>query len=250
MDFIDAHAHLSSAPDAAVAWLREMKELGIGQSVVVAGGTVTPEELSKQMLLGGSRNVDVDNAGLLRSCTASTGRLIPFYFANPHRGAQPYLEEGRRFRGLKIGPAVHGVPFTDERITALAAAAEGFGHPVYLHCLARPGFDVAALVDLARRFPRVPFILGHAGIGNCDFLAVSLIESSKNIFFETSGGFTSVIELAVKRLGAQRVLFGTERPLQSARAELHKAQCLSLTDAEWAGVMGGNMKNLLEGFHA
>src|SRR4051812_18473637 len=213
MAFIDSHAHLSSANEAARGWLREMDELGIARSIVVAGGTVTPEKLSEQIARGGALDTDVDNEGLWKVCETSRGRLIPFYLANPHRGARPYLEIGERFAGLKLGPAVHGMPFTDGRVRALVDAAEIFDHPVYLHCLAREGFDVESFVALARTKRGVTFILGHAGIGNCDFHAVALIEHEPNFLFETSGGFTSVVQSAIRRLGPERVLFGSERPL-------------------------------------
>lgn len=253
MRYFDSHCHLSNRNGAAEALVREMDSLGIAKTVVVGGGAITPDTLSRQIAVGGMSDVDIDNAALLAACLKSNGRLIPFYFANPHRGVLPYLAEGGAFRGLKLGPAVHGIALTDDRTRALVAAARDFHHPVYLHCLARPGFDVEALVQLAREFRDVTFILGHAGIGNCDLYAVSLVEKELNILFETSGGFTSVVTAACRRLGAHRVLFGSEYPLQSPRAEIEKNRCATetLTKEEIALVMGGNIATLIqEAFHA
>lgn len=249
MSIIDAHAHLTlrrdGSPDGSGALLATMDACGIERAVVVAGGTIAPAILSAQIENGGGSDIDVDNAAVLRACERASGRLLPFYFANPHRGDAEYAREGDAFFGLKLGPAVHGVTFDDPRTHALVARAESFGHAIYLHCLTHAGSRVADFVALAEAFPGVRFILGHAGVGNCDFAAVARIAPLANVWFEMSGGFSSVCKAAVKTLGAARVLFGTEYPLQDPRVELAKLTTLDLTPAEHALVTRGNVLRLL-----
>ncbi len=227
--------------------LQVMDTVGIARSAAIAGGSLSPEKLSEQITKGGGLDIDIDNAALAAECARSDGRLLPFFFANPHRGAEPYQSDGGRFYGLKLGPAVHGVPLRDPRTLSLVEVAQGWNHPVYLHCLARPGFEVSDLVELARQFPRVVFILGHAGVGNCDLYAVGQIRESRNIFFETSGGFSCVIESAYRQLGPERILFGTEYPLQHPRVEIEKALCLELDTPSFEAMMGGNFLRLIDG---
>jgi predicted TIM-barrel fold metal-dependent hydrolase len=242
---VDAHAHLGPASDALDRWMAVMDRLGIERAFMVAGGSVSPEVLARQINEGGGCDRDIDNARLLDQCAQRPTRLYPFFFANPHRGAGSYRDQGRNFFGLKLGPAVHGVPLRDERHLDLFAQAEYFGHAVYLHCLARPGFEVRDLVWCALRFPKVRFVLGHAGIGNCDFHAVTLIEKVQNVSFETSGGFSSVVQFAMKRLGAARVIFGSEYPLQAPEVELEKARVLELTSSERRRYLSVNALELL-----
>lgn len=242
---VDLHAHLGRAPDAIGALLAVMARHAIARTVVVAGGVIAPDRIAAQQALPRPLDLPVDNAAVLAGCGSSRGRLIPFYFANPHRGVEPYREEGAAFAGLKLGPVVHGVPLDDPRTAALCVQAGAFGHPVYLHCLAHRGFDVPALAALAGALPRVRFILGHAGIGTCDFGAIERIADLPNVHYETSGGFTSVVAAAIKRLGASRVLFGSEWPLQHPAAELAKLRCLDLSPATLAAVLGGNAARLL-----
>jgi predicted TIM-barrel fold metal-dependent hydrolase len=247
MAFIDSHAHLPLRPGAREALLTTMDRLGIGRTIVVAGGSVTPEKLSAQIALGGGTDVDIDNLALADACAPSGGRLVPFFFANPHRGAAAYRQQGSAFAGLKLGPAVHGIALSDPRTESLVQTARDLGHPVYLHCLARPGFTVDDLLPLAGRYPSVTFLLGHAGVGNCDLYAVQRIQPHRNIWLETSGGFTCVIEAAIRQLGADRVIFGSEYPLQNPRAEIEKAKCLAIDDSAFAALMGGNCRRLLGG---
>jgi len=46
-------------------------------------------------------------------------------------------------------------------------------------------------------------------------------------------------------LGASRILYGSEYPLQSAAAELRKVRELTLSDAEMEAITGGNIRRLL-----
>jgi len=246
MSIIDAHAHLAKGDDAARALLSTMDELDIERAVVVAGGTLPPSILAAQIEDGGGTDVDVDNAAVFGACERSGFRLLPFFFANPHRGEIDYARDGGAFFGLKLGPAVHGVRFDDPRTEALVAQAEELGHPIYLHCLSHPGFQVKDFVELARWFPRVRFILGHAGVGNCDFSAVERIAPHGNIWFEMSGGFSSVCRAAVRTLGVDRVIFGTEYPLQDPRVELAKLDTLGLDPAQRARIARHNILDLVD----
>lgn len=241
----DFHARLAPRPGAAARLLEVLDGCGIDCAAVAAGGTIDPRRLARQLVDGGHIEADADNAAVLAACEAADGRLVPFYFANPHRSARRYAEEGARFRGLEISPAVHGVPLTDPRVAALIELAEDFGHPVYIVCLARPGCGVADLVALARRFPNVAFVLGHSGIGNIDFHAIDLVAPVPTIAVETSGGYTSVLRDALERLGDERVLFGSEFPLQDPRVELAKYQAIELPPKQWQKVAWTNATRLL-----
>ena len=202
-------------------------------------------ELSRQLVTGEHVQADADNENVLAACASSGGRLVPVYFANPHRPVADYRERAGDFRGLEISPAVHGVPLGDDRVTGLVAAAADAGHSVYVVCLSRDGCQVADLVQLARRFPAVTFVLGHTGIGNIDYYAVELIAPEPNIVVETSGGYTTVLSAALDRLGPSRVVFGTEFPLQDPAVELAKYQALGLPDTAWRQVAWDNASRLV-----
>jgi predicted TIM-barrel fold metal-dependent hydrolase len=105
---------------------------------------------------------------------------------------------------------------------------------------------VPDLVELAGRFPPVAFVLGHAGIGNIDFHAINLIRHAPNILLETSGGYTCVTEAACDRLGAGRVVFGSEYPLQHPAVELAKFRALRTSPERWRCIAWDNAHRLLK----
>jgi predicted TIM-barrel fold metal-dependent hydrolase len=242
---LDFHVRLAPRPGAAERLLSTLDECGLDRAVVCAGGTIDLDRLSRQLILGGHVETDADNDAVLAACAGTDGRLVPFYFANPHRPASAYRERAAEFRGLEVSPAVHGVGLVDERIAELVGVAAQFRHPVYAVCLDRPGAGVADLVSLARRFREVDFVLGHCGIGNIDFHALTLIADEPNVVLETSGGYTCVAEAALNRLGAARVVFGSEYPLQHPTVELAKFRALRLAPEQWRQVAWDNAHRLL-----
>ncbi|WP_326686795.1 MULTISPECIES: amidohydrolase family protein [unclassified Streptomyces] len=241
----DAHAHLPGAEGATERLLEVMDSSGIARAVVVAGGAVDPDRLSRQIIEGGHVETDADNGAVLKGCARSGGRLVPFFFANPHRSGADYRAADERFSGLKLAPSVHGVGLLDARTTALVEEAGAKGHGVYLHCLQRPGFGVAELARLAGEFPAVTFVLGHGGVGDMDLYGIDLIRPRPNVLFETSGCFSVVVRAALDRLGSERVLLGTEYPLQHPAVELAKYRALNLSDEVWHRVTWQNTCRLI-----
>ena len=242
---MDFHVRLVPRPGARDRLLAVMDECGVERAVVCAGGTIDLDLLSRQLILGGHVETDADNDAVRIACEGTDGRLVPFFFANPYREPDWYKERAAEFRGLEISPAVHGIGLDDPRMEALAGIAAAAGHPVYTVCLDRPRAGVADLVNLARRIPEGSFVLGHSGIGNIDFYALALIEDEPNISLETSGGYSSVAEAALRRLGADRVVFGSEYPLQHPSVELAKLRALKLEPETWQRVAWDNAHRLL-----
>jgi predicted TIM-barrel fold metal-dependent hydrolase len=241
----DFHARLTPRPDAARRLLSTMDSCGIARAAVAAGGVIDLDRLSAQITEGGHSEADADNAAVLAACEASGGRLVPFHFANPHRGPDEYRRTADRFRGLELSPAVHGVGFDDPRVLDLVAVAARVGHPVYTVCLTRPGQGSADLVRLAETFPDVTFVFGHCGSIGIDTHAVGLIAPVANIVAETSGCLSVVARTALERLGPDRVVFGTEHPLQHPSVELAKLRALDLDPASWRQVAWHNAHRLL-----
>ncbi|WBB50417.1 amidohydrolase family protein [Verrucosispora sp. WMMA2044] len=242
---LDFHVRLAPRPGARERMLETLDGCGLDRAVVCAGGVIDLDRLSRQLILAGHVETDADNDAVLDACTGTDGRLVPFFFANPHRTPDTYRAAAADFRGLEISPAVHGVGLDDPRVVALVDVAASVNHSVYVVCLARPGAGVAELVTLARRFPDVCFVLGHSGIGNIDLYALTLIEDVPNIFLETSGGYTCVAEAALRRLGAERVVFGSEYPLQHPAVELAKFESLRLPPELWRRIAWDNAHRLL-----
>jgi predicted TIM-barrel fold metal-dependent hydrolase len=237
----DFHARL--LPGARL--LSTMDDVGIARAMVVAGGVVDVDTLARHIVDGGHVDTDADNDAVLAACAGSNGRLVPMYFGNPHRNVAEYRRVAPRFRGLELSPAVHGVRFDDPRLMAFVAVAAAHGHPVYTVCLGRPGTRPGDLVGLARQFPATTFVSGHCGFIGVDTFGIAEIAPQDNIVAETSGCFSVVARRAIDLLGPERVLFGTEYPLQHPGVELAKFAALGLAPSTWRQVAWRNAHRLL-----
>ncbi|MBL7259404.1 amidohydrolase family protein [Paractinoplanes lichenicola] len=245
MTVVDFHARLAPGDGEPGRLLAMMDQAGIDRAAVCAGGLLPLERLAEQLNDGGRTETAADNEGVREACERSGGRLLPFFFADPVRDVEAYGKRAFDFRGLEISPAVHGGRLDDERVAELVAVAGSAGHPVYVVTVAHPGGRPADLVRLAARFPRVTFVWGHCGHTGLDIAGLNALEGSHNVLAELSGSLTVTARLAVARLGAARVLFGTEYPLQQPEVELCKIDALGLDPAARAAVLGANACRVL-----
>jgi len=232
MTVFDFHARLGGGPGADGDLLRVMAGRGITRAVVSCGGLLDPVRLARQIAGGGRAEVWAGNDRLAARCADSGGRLLPFYFADPVREVAAYRAAAGEFRGLEISPAVHGFRLDDPCVAELAGTAAAAGHPVYVACLGRPGAGTSDLVRLARAVPDATFVWGHCGHTGLDLAGLEEIAEVPGILAETSGCFTMTARRAVALLGPDRVLFGTEYPLQEPAVELAKARALGLSESD------------------
>jgi predicted TIM-barrel fold metal-dependent hydrolase len=247
MDVLDFHLRLAPSPQALDALVACMDSSGIRRAVLCAGGLIGGETLSRQLRSGASTRVEPDNEGVARAADSNRERFRACWFGNPHAGIDSYRVEGGDFVGLELSPAVHGVPLSDARTDTFVEAAAEHGHWVYVVCINRAGCDVDAFVALATRFPSVTFVLGHLGYGNIDYYGMRLVAPASNVLVESSGGYSSVLCCAVRWLGADRVLFGSEYPLQAPLVELTKVASAGLSEDTVRAILCGNAERLMKG---
>lgn len=101
--------------------------------------------------------------------------------------------------------------------------------------------DVA---ELALRFPDVPIVCGHTG-GDWE-LGIRAVRPHKNILLEFSGSdpHSGAVELAVKELGADRVVWGGHIPSRSFATELSKVLDANISHEQRMLIFGGNLRRI------
>jgi len=192
-------------------------------------------------------SISFNNEAFLNCIGEYRNKLIPFYFCNPWDSTFEYQIIGSKFFGLKMAPTVHGNHFNDPQTIAYIKIAQQFQHPVYTHISHFRGQTIDDFIKLAKRFRKIKFILGHCGIGNLDFHSVDCLKPVPNAYLETSGGFFKVVDYAVKQLGAHRLLFGSEYPLQKQELEIQKIKLLDISEIDKMKILRLNAMFLLKG---
>ena len=102
------------------------------------------------------------------------------------------------------------------------------------------------VVEVARRHPDMPIICEHTG-GDWQ-RGVRAIQPQENVYAGISGGYSErgFVEMAVRELGAERVLYGSDGPGRSFSAQLGKVHGASISDAEKRLIFSENLERLLE----
>ena len=243
MEVIDSHAHVDEYEafgwfDPPEVLVELLDEAGIERAVVMTyadAPVLKPDALRY----------------LHDACKKYPGRLIPYARINPHAGnAADLLEDAIVDLGMK-GLKIHGESVTaaahHPSVVRLVKKAAAFDAPVLFHSgdesLSLP-WQFAALAEEA---PEAKIILAHMGGYHHTEDAIALCERYENLLLDTSAcPYPHRISEAIERLGAHRVLFGSDGPGCNPALELRKIERLGLPENERRLVLHDNIASLLE----
>ncbi|MEZ5354144.1 MAG: amidohydrolase family protein [Bryobacteraceae bacterium] len=211
--------------------------------------------------LGSLRETDPDpaqmrahNDYILRCVQHWAHRVYGFAYVNPNH-VDASLDEIRRC--IRDGPLV-GIKLwvarrcSDPALDPIVSAAAALKAVIFQHTWLKttgnlPGESSPIdMATLAARFPNVPMICGHTG-GNWEF-GIRAVRAYPNVSVDLAGsdptnGFT---EMAVRELGAGRVIYGSDsggRGMASQLAKLHGARVSAAAKDQ---IASGNLRRMLE----
>jgi hypothetical protein len=155
-------------------------------------------------------------------------------FASVHPRDTGWREKLRAFaragaRGLKLHPQMQRFFPDDPVALQIYEECERLGLPVIFHA-GRSGIEPQFLrpYALMRRyargieeFPRVQFLLGHAGARDVAD-AVALAKRHANVWLEITGQGVTQLDEILEEVGAERLLFGSDWPFYPLAATLAK----------------------------
>jgi predicted TIM-barrel fold metal-dependent hydrolase len=189
----------------------------------------------------------VANREVARIVSSHPDRFFGFAFVNAvnDRGRVQKLVrqavEEFGFVGIKLHR--YDAPINRE----ICEVARAFSLPVL--------YDVMGAVSvcelLAEEYPDVNFIIPHLGSFADDWRAqIALIDHlvrHSNIYTDTAGvrRFDILVQ-AVRRAGAQKILFGSDGPWLHPGVELAKVRALGLSKSDETLVLGDNFLGLIE----
>jgi predicted TIM-barrel fold metal-dependent hydrolase len=103
----------------------------------------------------------------------------------------------------------------------------------------------AELAALAARYPEQVFLCAHAG-GEWE-QGLRAVRDTPNVWIETSGfdATAGFIEMAVREIGEDRIVFGSHLPTRSLGTELTKVTAAEITEEAKSKILGANYRRLL-----
>jgi len=193
------------------------------------------------------------NDQVIRAIQRWPDRALGFAYLNPNHLAFSLQEFDRCVRD---GPMVAVKLWVAKRcsapeLDAIVERAEAMKAVILQHCWFKvngnlPGESTSLdLVKLALRHPKAMFIDAHTG-GDWE-LGIRAIQPVRNIatcvagFDPTSG----VVEMAVRELGASRVIFGSDGAGRSFASQLAKVIGAEIPDSARNMIFGENLRQML-----
>lgn len=246
----DLHCHLSGVPgltpeERLGQLLRYADRVGIERLCVYMGMKWSqdpkPEDFRRQ------------NDEVLRAIAKHPDRAFGFVTLNPKHVPESLAELERCVaNGPMVGVKLWVAKRCDgPEIDPLIARAAELKAVIFQHTWFKttenyPGESTPDdLVKLAKRFPDVPIICGHTG-GTWE-LGIRAIRDQKNLFADLAGSdpTAGITEMAVRELGAERVIYGSDCGGRSFASQLAKVHGAAITDAQKQQIFHGTLRSLM-----
>jgi predicted TIM-barrel fold metal-dependent hydrolase len=193
------------------------------------------------------------NDRYLRGLEKRHPRALGFVFVNPNHVENGLRELDRCVRdGPMVGVKLHVSLRCDApQLDPILRRAAELKAVVYQHTwMKTPGNEPgesspADVVELSARHPDAALICGHSG-GNWE-LGVRTLRKHRRIPMAVEGfdPAAGVVEMAVRELGAERVLYGSDVSGRSFASQLAKVVGADIPDDARRLILGGNLRRLL-----
>jgi len=244
----DAHGHLGGGgtPEQSIARsLGYADRMGIQRLAVSMGMSFVHDPSPERMRR--------DNDEVLRAIRVAPERVFGFVYLNPKHLPESIKELDRCVAdgpmvGVKLWVAMR---CNDPRLDPIVRRAAGLKAPILQHTFFRtaenlPGESTPAdLAELAARHPAASLICAHAG---ADWeRGIRAVRAAKNIAVDLCGSdpTAGMAEMAVRELGAERVLYGSDFPGRSFASQLSKVYEADIPESARRLILGENFRRIL-----
>lgn len=241
VEVIDAHVHLGK--------------------MQAEGADATPEFLLRQADMSGARlmfisslkslfyDAETGNREVYEVQKRYPGRFVAYATVSSQRFDKLALREIRRcfevygFRGVKLYSYVE-VSINEPRTVDILRLAAEYGFPVLAHS------EPKECEALGEKVPEATIIMAHMGntlLAKGDWnRAIMAAERTGNVYLDICGSPINApfLEEACARVGAHRIIFGSDLPLFDQRLQIAKVLDAAITDEERRLILSANIKRL------
>lgn len=263
IEIIDSHVHTFANEDVSGKIMSSFNKIYDIQFANPGDGTI--KSVYENMEKGGidktvmanfapPKIIDQNNIWTLETAEASDGRLVPLVSFHPEMAGSfaenldKYISMGAK--GIKLHPMAQGFDVRDERMDELYKSCSELNLAILIHCgrvsNARTNefSDYECIVPVIEKYPDIPIILAHMADGNVEHV-LEASEKYKNVYFDTSiviTGYPEIINVnepswlddnevvdIINKIGAEKVIYGSDYPWGSQLHDVTRVMNLNLT---------------------
>jgi predicted TIM-barrel fold metal-dependent hydrolase len=191
----------------------------------------------------------IENDFIIKLVKTHPKRFIGFGQVMPQ--ADDALEEiariaGEGLSGLKLHPSLHGYHVADHGLLdPVFEACARHKLPVLINALDDAFCAPLAIEEIVRNHPNVPTIIAHMGAVWNVPEAIIVAERQPHVYLETSATLLGDVRRAYARLGARKILMGSEWPGSDFDLERLKIAKAIPNEQDRKLIEGGNFARIL-----
>ncbi|HEX9655153.1 MAG TPA: amidohydrolase family protein [bacterium] len=248
MPVIDAHAHIAQkgTRGAVMVAMNEADAKGVVERNRKLGVTKTCVSAWTAIWT----DYKLGNQDTILALQEFPGEIVGFAVLDPNyvtdwEAECRYYYEECGFQGMKPYFPRMSLPYNDPRYDPWWE----YGNEHHLFALMHPSDNFKEeMLDLAKRFPNINFLLAHSGwTWRHARMHVEIAKKFPNCFLEIT--FTSVtngtIEYMVKELGSERVLYGSDAPMRDPFPQFGWVVYADISEEDKRNILGRNMQRIL-----
>ena len=232
---VDSHVHIGGPPQEAEPgrFTKLMEKGNIDKAIVFRYFYDKPTSISNKYI-----------GSVVANCPK---HYIGFAWINPNEktavGELRTAITEWQLRGVKLHLEMH--PSSMTLLSEIFREAQELSIPVCIHM----GDDFESIYTLSQEF-NVDVIIAHLGTGvyrlEIERLKKAiLLAESDNVFLETSGNTYPFVDYAVRKLGASKVIFGSDFPHEHPLVSARIVELLELSAKEKELILGQNIIKIL-----
>ena len=254
---IDAHMHVAGNL-ASVGWRGKWTD---DRVVIEAADRLEIDQLCCSIPIQGLNTARTDgmrevNDSVLYAMRRFPGRILGYVFLDPRFPTEALVEIDRCIlsHGMMGVKLYNQSKCWDPLVLPIVERCIDLGVPILHHggkqapVAGRPWqtnrSDSGDFARLARLYPEATIIEGHPIVGDWEW-AIKTLRKVSNVYVDTSGSLNDdgFVEMAVRQLGADRVLFATDVAMEAGVGKVLGAE---ITARERTRIFGENMKRILQ----
>ncbi len=244
---VDGHCHMGPyfnfhvVDDGwAEAMVRSMDALGIDVSMVSPHLAIT----------GDWRE---GNRQAAAAAAAFPGRIVPLITVSGRATPEQvqaeitYWHNETGIKAFKFHAALHGVTTLAEGYTPVYEYCDRHGLAILSHSWTGEGGNEKVIATLTSRYPNARFVNAHSSSGwEVIESQCALAEKFPHYYLDLTGSLLvwGGVEYMVQRLGADRILYGSDSPFIDPRPSLGRLLCADISDCDKRKILGLNAKRL------
>jgi len=200
-------------------------------------------------------NFEPENKRISEIVKKHPDKFLAFGRIDPWRKEKALAEikrifEELRFSGIFLHPLEEQFSLTSPILTPVLNLVREYKKPVMISGGHVRVSHPRQIEYIAGEYPDIIFIATSGGQINISGMmlgeAEEMLMNCPNVYMETSGIYRrDFIERMTKKLGAERVLFGSGTPYYDQAFELERIKTAEISDSERENILGGNALGML-----